>query len=111
MKDSNLVQLAKTLEKLPLYLCEFLIQTIIAVSTDFTVTCVLLASIALWLATGVWWGITLFFVLMTIARVIASVSNAIGGTGQIVAQVYSAQAAAAQTGRHVVVSGDVAEHS
>ena len=114
MSDSSLVLLAKTVERFPLYIYEFVIQTLIAMMSDFTVTTLLLGSLALWLATNLWWAIATFFLLFTIARTVNSIANAIGVTGQHLAQM-SRPAMMPQVvhtpGRTMVVSGDGEAHS
>lgn len=81
-QDSPLVNLAKALEKLPVYTVDFVIATLVAIFTDFSITSLALGSAALWLATNLWWALAAFFVILVLCRTLNSVANAIGMTGQ-----------------------------
>lgn len=81
-EDTPLVAFAKCIEHLPRYVYEFVLFTLIALVSDFSMTAVAIGAVALGLATAYLWGIAAFFLIFVLARLISSMANAIGMTGQ-----------------------------
>lgn len=85
--ESSFIFLAKRLEYVPRYAMDYFFGLLAAIVSDVTITTIALAAVALGLAVGHWLlVVAFFFTLYSLLRIISIVANAIGSTGQVMAQ-------------------------
>ena len=86
-QDSNFVLFAKRLEYVPRYVFDYFFGLLAAIVSDVVISTIALATVALGLATGQWLlAVAFFFTLYAVLRIVSILANAIGSSGQLIAQ-------------------------
>lgn len=85
-QDSPFIFFAKRLEYVPRYMVDYFFGLLAAIVSDVIITTIALAAIALGLAIGHWLlVVAFFFTLYALLRIVGIVANAIGNSGQLIA--------------------------
>jgi hypothetical protein len=84
----------------PAYLINYVVGLLLGGLTDLTITSTFFASVALALATNVYWAVAFFFVIHIVVRIVNAVNSAIVTNGRLAGQGALAVATALQPQDH-----------